>query len=194
MSVNAEKKLTKAISVSLAGELRLDKNLSRAGTCFSEIGLNYRFSKKLRLSANYRYMAKSRNDGSYSNRHRYYFDLSYREKISSLTMLFRTRFQSQYADVFSSPEGKIPEYYSRNKLTVKYDVSKKITPYISAETFTPLCNINGISIDDVRYAAGAEYSFNRIHTIDLFYMLQQEYSVKDPETDHIIGIGYYFTF
>ncbi len=194
MSMNGEKKITKGFSISLAAELRMNNNITQVGTYFTELGLNYRFSKKVRLSGNYRFMARSRADGTYSNRHRYYFDLAYREKIKSVTVLFRTRFQSQYADILSSPEGKVPEYYSRNKLTIKYDATKKATPYISTELFTPLCNVHGITIDNVRYSGGVEYAFNRVHTIDLFYMLQQEYNVKNSETDHIIGIGYYFTF
>jgi hypothetical protein len=194
MSMNAEKKITKGFSVSLAAELRMNNNITEVGTYFTELGLNYRFSKKVRLSGNYRFMVRSKNDGTYSNRHRYYFDLAYREKIKSVTVSFRTRFQSQYADIYSSAEGKIPEYYLRNKLTIKYAVTKKVTPYISAELFTPLCNVDGITIDNVRYSGGVEYEFSRAHTLDLFYMLQQEYNVKNTETDHIIGIGYYFTF
>jgi hypothetical protein len=30
--------------------------------------------------------------------------------------------------------------------------------------------------------------------IDLHYLICKEYNVKHPETDYVIGLGYYFTF
>lgn len=194
ISINAEKKVTRAFSISLSEELRMADNISSPGTCFSEVGLNYRLNRNFRVSATYRFMLKERNDGTYSNRHRIYFDLVYRERLKPLTILLRTRFQSQYADVYSSPEGKYAQYYSRNKLTLKYEISSRLRPYLSAELFTPLNAGSGCIIDNARYSGGSEYSLNRAHTIDLFYMIQHEYNVGDPETDHIIGIGYYYTF
>ncbi len=190
LSINIEKKITPLLSINFDQELRMNENITEAGTIFSDIGISYKINKYLRVSANYRFINKRRMDDSYSNRHRYYFDLMFRKKFKPITISFRTRFQSQYADVYSSKDGKIPQYYSRNKLSIKYDFSKKIQPYISAELFSPLKYPYNVFMDNARYCIGTEYVINRMHTLDFFYLFQKEYKVKNPLSEHIIGIGY----
>jgi hypothetical protein len=193
LSLSLEKKITPALSATFSEEVRLYENITEVGIVFSDIGFAYKFGNRFRISANYRFINKKRLDDSYDNRQRYYFDFIYREKITPLVLLFRARFQSQYTDIFSSPDGKIPDYYSRAKLTLKLDIDKRIKPYVYAESFFKLKNPEGILFDGIRYCAGIEYSFNRLHMLDLFYMIQKEYNVNNPETDFIVGVGYYFT-
>jgi len=191
MNVSIEKKIIPTLSVSINQEFRMNENISELGTFFTDVGLNYKINKFLKFSASYRFINKRRLDDSYSIRHRYYFDLVVRKKFNPVTLSFRTRFQSQYADVFSSEDGKIPDYYSRNKLTLKVDAGNNIQPYVYAELFSPLKRPYNVFIDNTRYCLGVEYSINRMNTIDVFYMFQKECNVKNPETAHVIGVGYY---
>lgn len=193
-SVSIEKKIIKPLSVSLSEELRFSENISELGTIFTDVGLTWKFHKNWRLSGNYRFTNKIRLDNSYSNRHRYYFDLSYRRKFYQFSVMLRSRFQSQYADVNSSETGHLPEYYSRNKLTLKYNITPRIAPYLSAEAFIPLNNPKVKGIDNMRYSVGLEWEFVKNSTLDVFYLIQQEYQAKDPETDYVTGIGYSFSF
>ena len=77
---------------------------------------------------------------------------------------------------------------------VKYDIQEKIEPYVYAETFFKTGVPAGQSFDELRLCAGVEYAFNRMHKIDLHYLICREYNVKNPETAYVIGAGYYFTF
>jgi len=190
MNVKVEKKIIPTLSVSINQEFRLNENITELGTFLTDIGLHYKINKYLRVSASYRFINKRRMDDSYSMRHRYYFDLVVRKKFYPVTLSFRTRFQSQYADVLSSEDGKIPEYYSRNKLTVKVDAGKNIHPYVFAELYSPLKRPYDIFMDNMRYSVGVEYEINRMNSLDFYYMFQKECNVKNPEADHIIGIGY----
>jgi len=193
-SINLDKKINRAFSLSLSEEIRFTDNISEIGTQFTDLGITWKLHKNWRLSGNYRFTNKRRLDDSYSKRHRYYFDLVYRKKFDKLNLSLRTRFQSQYADVNSSETGKIPEYYSRNKISLKYEINKKYTPYLTTELFTPLFTTEGFYLDNVRYSAGIEYSFNKRSSLDLFYMIQQEYNKSRPETDFVIGLGYNHSF
>jgi hypothetical protein len=193
LSVNLEKKITPALSFTFSEEVRMYENITEVGAIFSDIGLSYKFGPRFRISANYRFINKKRLDDSYDNRHRYYFDFTYREKITPLILLFRVRFQSQYTDIFSSPEGKIPDYYSRAKLTLKLDLCKRMKPYIYTESFFKMGTPDGVLFNGIRYCAGIEYSFNRLHMLDLFYMIQKEYNANNPETAFVLGLGYFFT-
>lgn len=194
VSFNAEKKITPVLSVNLSQEFRINENISEFGTFFTDAGINYKISKVFRVSANYRFVNKRRLNDSYSVRHRFYFDFTVRKKFKPLILQFRTRFQNQYTDMYSSSEGLIPDIYSRNKLTLKIDIDKKYVPYLYTELFTPLKNIDLAYINNARFCAGFEYNFNRMHSLDFFYLLQKEMNVTNPETDYIIGVGYYFTF
>jgi len=194
-SINAEKKITPVFSFTLSEEGRFNENISELGTFFTDAGLSYKIGKLFKVSINYRFTNKRQVNDFYSKRHRYYVDLSIRKKFKPIILSFRTRFQSQYTDMFSSSTGLMPSYYSRNKLTLKFDLDKKYTPYISTELFSPLNNQDGgILIDNARYTAGIEYAFNRMHSLDIFYLIQRECNVKNPETDYIIGLGYNLNF
>jgi outer membrane protein assembly factor BamA len=190
LNVTLEKKITKDFSLSVAEELRFSDNITELGAYFTDLGLNYKFDKHWRMSANYRFTNRQRLDDSYSKRHRYYFDLSYRNKFKPFSLIFRTRFQSQYTDVNSSATGHVPEYYWRNKLSLKYELEKKYTPYISLEMFLPVLTPQLSQPDGMRYTAGMEYAINKHATLDLYYMIQRAYNVNNPETDFVIGVGF----
>jgi hypothetical protein len=193
LSLNAEKKITPVLSATLSQEFRMNENICELGTFFTDAGITYKFGKIIKASVNYRFTNKRNLDDSYSKRHRYYVDLTARKKFKPLVLSFRTRFQSQYTDVFCSPEGKIPEYYSRNKMVVKFDLDKKFTPYLYTELFSPVFSGEGLYIDNARYCAGIEYQKNRMHGFDFFYMIQKEYNVNNPQCDYIIGMGYFLS-
>lgn len=193
-SLNIEKKITPVLSANLNQEFRFNENVSELGVFFTDIGLNYKINKFIRVSGNVRFINNKQLDDSYCKRYRYYFDLSFRQKYKPVVISFRTRFQSQYK-INTEDNATNPIYYNRNKLTIKFDLDKKYSPYVSSELFLPLNKQNDfIMLDNIRYAAGIEYKFNRIHSLDLFYMIDKEVNQVNPLTNYIVGIGYYFTF
>ena len=194
LSLNVEKKITPSWSVLFTEEVRMFENITEVGVIFSDLGIAYRIDKRFKLSANYRFIKKKQLDDSYETRQRYYFDFSYREKLKPFMLTLRSRFQSQYAEVFSSPEGAVPELYFREKLTLKLEILKRITPYVYTEFFFPIGEPERSPVDNLRLCAGMDYSFNKSHAVDLFYMIQREYNVNNPVTYYIIGLGYYFVF
>jgi hypothetical protein len=46
----------------------------------------------------------------------------------------------------------------------------------------------------MRFGAGVEYTFNRMHMIDLQYLIRHEKNAVNPETDYVVGVSYYLTF
>lgn len=193
-NVSLEKKLVSSFAVNLNQEFRFNENFSELGIFFSDLGIAYKVRKGLSVGANYRFTEKRRLDDSYSTRHRYYFDVSYKQKITLFSFSFRTRFQSQYADFNSSLDGKIPVFYSRNKLGIKYNQGGKYKPYFTSELFYQLSNPDGNEIDNVRFALGIDYELSKISSLELFYLIQQEYNVRNPVRDYVIGMGYAVSF
>jgi len=193
-SITVEKKITQNFSAQLSEELRFNENISELGTIYTDFGISYRIYKNISASANYRFIQKRRVDDFYNKRQRLYFDFLFRHKLSKLTFTLRERVQSQLREVESDQNATSPEYYSRTKFTLKYDFGKKYFPFASAELFYPL-NSNsrfGNEIDNVRYAVGVDYEFNKYNAVDLFYLINKELHANDPLTEYIIGIGYTF--
>ncbi|MCX6244393.1 MAG: DUF2490 domain-containing protein [Bacteroidetes bacterium] len=193
-SLNIEKKITPVLSAHFTEEVRLNENITEVGTIFSDFSLSYRLGKRFKIAAGYRFSNQRNVDDSYDKRHRYYFDLGYREKVKPVTFLLRTRFQSEYSNIYSSEDGFVPDNHARVKLTLKFDLNRKFVPYIEGESFFRLNRIVYGSFDQLRLCGGIEYTFNRMHMVDVHYLFRKEYNVKHPETDYVVGISYYFTF
>jgi len=191
-SAGLETKVAKNLTASVSQEFRFNENVSELGTYFTDAGLSYKINKYLQVAANYRYILKRRVDDSYSPRHRFYVDIKLQKKFKPFDLQFRTRLQDQYADIGHASDGGIAEYYSRNKVSLKWDIKKPIEPYISLELFTPLNYPREYAFDNIRSSAGVEYALSKHHNFDLFYMIQKELNVSEPTTDFIIGIGYLY--
>jgi predicted porin len=194
LSANVRKMITRGLSVDLTGELRMNENMTEAGTLMTDIGLQYRFSKRFRAAISYRFTLKRRLDDTYSHWNSWYLDGYYREKINPVTLALRLRVQSKYAELNSSDKATVTNSHIRTKLTLKYDLKMKFEPYVYAETFFRFDVPASRSLDQMRFCAGIEYAFNRKHLVDLHYLICKEVNVSNPETDFVIGLDYCFTF
>ena len=194
LSINLEKKVTPALSVVFTEEIRMDENITEVGTLYSEIGISYRFWKKFKVGASYRFISKRRLDDTYENFHSWYAEAFYKEKFKPVGLTLRVRYQSRYAEAFSSEKAAIPKNHIRTKLTVKYDLQQKFEPYVYAETYFRLGETTVQSFDQLRLCAGIEYTFNRMHMIDLRYLFCREYNTVNPEMKYVIVLNYYLTF
>ncbi|MBI2968573.1 MAG: DUF2490 domain-containing protein [Bacteroidetes bacterium] len=190
-SVNIEKKITQKFSAVASGELRFNDNISHLGTFFADPGITYAILKNFKIAYHYRFSNQRRLDGSYSKRHRYYFDFAYRHRLWKLSLQFRYRFQSQYTDILISEDGKIPEYTNRYKFTIRYLPDRPVKPYLAVEFFE---NFDGYYLSKIRYFLGLEYSLNKRNSVEIFYLIQKEVQTSDPLTDFIAGCSYAFTF
>ncbi len=185
-SFSIEKKISQAASLAINEEFRFNENVSEVGTFFTDIGVTYKLNNDLRVSGSYRFINKKRLDDSFSKRHRYYFDLSYKRKINKTTSAIRVRFQSQYADVFSSDDGAVPEWYLRPKISLRCNMKGKCTPYVSSELFY---HFAVQEFDNVRYTFGMERKLSGKLDLDLFFLHQRAFNVENPAYDYIWGIG-----
>ena len=194
MSVNAEKKLTPKWGLTLSEEVRLNEDFSEIGTFYTEAGAYYKIFKWFQIAADYRFVNKHIIDNIYSIRHVWFVDIEFKKKLKPLTFQMRSRCEGEYHQTKTEDKDEIPEYYSREKLTIKYELNKKVILYLYTEAFIPINYKSEILIDKVKYCAGVEYKFNRVHSAEVYYLIQQEYNVKYPLTDFVIGITYNLRF
>ena len=190
LNLNVEKKITQKFSAQFTHSLRFYENFSELGTSFSELGTSYKIINPLTVGGFYRFSQNKKVDDFYSNRHLFSLYLNYKLKYNQFKINFREQIQTKYTDVGTSETGMAPSDHFRSKISVSYDLNKKYTPFISTELFYAI----GGYIDNVRYKVGAEYVFNKISSVNLYYMIDKEIDVKNPWTNYIIGLEYNYTF
>lgn len=192
LGVNIQSNITRQLEGSLTEQLRLSNDATRINLILSDLGLDYSFSKKLKVGLHYRFINRNK-ENYYSKRHRFYADIAWKEKVKFISFTLRERIQEQFSDYNSSETGKIPEWVLRSKLTAKIDLDKKYIPYLSFEVFYLIDNAkeeNGIT--DFRYETGINYEFNRINSVNPFLLCQITRSTNFIEL--IYGVSYTYTF
>jgi len=193
--VSLKHKFSQRFSATLEEQIRLNQNAMAIAQYFTDASLEYSLSKKFKFAFGYRFINNFQQT-YYSKRHRMYADLSYKTKFEKFQFILRTRLQEQQKDIHSSEVGYIPDWYSRNKLTAKLDLTKKYMPYASAEMMylikAPNATVN--YIEKWRYTIGVEYEFNREHSLDIYYLIQRDRMINDPITLYAVSIGYAYTF
>ncbi|MBL4715861.1 MAG: DUF2490 domain-containing protein [Bacteroidia bacterium] len=189
-----EKKITQTLSINFENSIRLNENYGKVGIILHDLRISYNVSNSIRVAANYRFSKKKRIDDFYNSRHRYYFTMSFKQKMGALDLTYRTRFQSQYTSFYSSETGIIPENLFRNKLTIAYSTGKPYKPFIATEMFYQLNNPIANEFSKVRYVGGIDYTLNKMNRIRFFYLFQKEINAINPLSLYVAGIDYQYTF
>jgi hypothetical protein len=197
-TLNVEKKFKEKYSVFYTQEFRLRENFSRVNLFYSEIGLEARPAKFLKVALSYRNIQKNQPDGSYNFRHRFQLDITLKKKFGNFELAYRQRLQRELRDVYSSDKGMLPEWYSRNKFTLKYDFDKPIQPYIAVELRYQISDPRRMDSDGtwhrIRYIGGFDYKVNDKNKLGLYYLVQNEFNVVTPQSIYIVGVEYSYSF
>src|SRR6185503_5426031 len=85
-------KLTRNLSAGVEEQFRFDQNAGHLAQYFSEAGASYSLSKKIKVGLYYRFI-QAQKENYFSSRHRWFADVSFRQKIKSFQILLRARMQ-----------------------------------------------------------------------------------------------------
>lgn len=191
---NLEYSLNSKFTGLFTQECRIKENFSRLNLFYTNLGVEYKVAKNFKAALVYRWIDKYQDDNSYSFRHRIMLDLTAKHKFGKLTFSYRNRTQVESRDLYSSAAGAVPEWYSRNKFGIKYDMGKRYTPFASAELRYQFHDPRAVESDGTwhrgRYVLGAEYKINNKNTFSAYYLIQNEWNVSTPQTIYIIGLEY----
>ncbi|MBA3704503.1 MAG: DUF2490 domain-containing protein, partial [Bacteroidetes bacterium] len=177
-TVSVEKRINKKFSLFLTEEYRLKENFTRTNLFYTDLGVSVRPISFLKISLAYRSIQKYLIDNTFSYRHRLMLDITLKKKFGTIELSYRQRLQSEVRNIYTSESGSIPEWYSRNKFGLKYDLKKPITPYVAVELRYQINNPRAIESDKTwhrnRYTLGLDYKQSERHSFGLYYLIQQE--------------------
>ncbi len=191
--IKLEAEIFKKISVEIEEEIRLAENISKIEDYFTDVGISYNFWDNFTFGGYYRFIRRNELDDRISNIHRYYFDLKYDRKIKRWELSLRTRYQSRYKNINSDDTGYKPENHNRNKLSLAYDIYRSpLKPEIWFDIYYQLNNPGGNKFDKIRFAPELGYRINNHIRVNIYYMIEKEYNVKNPETNYILGTSFLY--
>ncbi len=199
LTLSLQYPISKKTSIVLDQELRLKENYQRINLFYTNVGVDYKLNKFIKISPTYRSIQKKQLDGNYSYRHRFMLDVTLKKKIKKFTISERARYQIEVADYYTSRKGKLAEQFLRFKTDLKYQLTEKISPYISCELRYQIRSPKGDGplydreFHRIRNVIGAEYQINKKSAVNLYYLIQSEFEISTPETIYILGIGYSLT-
>ncbi len=197
-SVNVDKKLNSKFFLFFTEEYRVRENFSRTNLFYTDLGFGIKPVSFLKVSLAYRLIEKNVKRNYFSYRHRIMLDITLKKKYGKFGLSFRERIQVENRDIYSSDIGKLPEWYSRNKFKVDYDINKPITPWVAVELRYQIVNPRAVESNRQwsrnRYFVGLDYKRSEKHTFGVYYMIQQEYDISAPQDLYILGIDYSFSF
>lgn len=191
--------LNKKLNFVIDQELRLKENYQRINLFYTNIGVDYKLNKFIKISPTYRAIQKKRLEGTYSYRHRLMLDVTVKKKFKKFALSERIRYQAEVQDFYTSKKGKLAEQFLRFKTDLKYSVTEKITPYVSCELRYQIHAPRGDGplydngFHRIRNVLGVEYELNKKSSVNLYYLYQTEFNISTPETIYILGIGYSIT-
>lgn len=195
-NINIEKNITPRLITRLVQQGRLTDNISHLTFYYLDYGFTYKFSKHIHGTIAYVWAEKQQLNETWSTRFQAYGAVTLRKKLKDFTLLDRQMFLWQVKDYNTSYNGRIPDYYLRNKLTIRYDKYFKIAPYMAAEIYyneNKRDNIN-YRFNRLRCFAGLFFRTNEENEFEAYYLFEKHFNEIDPHTNYVIGLGYTHSF
>jgi hypothetical protein len=193
---NVEHKLSPALTARFSHEGRFTDNYSRLTYFFEDVGMEYKIPKThFGMLADYVYIRKHVPENYWSNRHQFYTAITYAHKLGPIQLHDRQMLMAQVKDVKSSANGKVPDWYLRNKLTAKYSFNFYWSVYVAEELYWHVhtANDGAAHTNRVRYFAGMFFRPDKRSEFELYYLIEQHMNIANPNHNYVFGAGYTLT-
>jgi hypothetical protein len=194
--VKADKHITKRLQAQVILQNRFDNNVSQYSQANANLELSYRFNKNVKVLGGFVYGNKRKDEGVYLDRNQFYGGILLRQKVKRFTVAYRNLVQGQNKAVYNRDKASVYHFYNRNKLTFKYEVVKRLEPYLSAELNVPLSSDEGaFYINRSRVFAGLEIKLTRRSYLETYFLFQRKYRTNGyPPRNYIMGLTYSYSF
>lgn len=204
LNIYLEKEITKKFIVHLNHKDRFDNNISRYELGYADIGVTYKFSKNIKVLGDYVFAIKQKKNKDLQNRHQFYAAVILSKEFGRFKIMYRNLFQVSYNDL---PDGAyLPRYADRNKITLKYEATKRYSFYVAQELFLTINNPQFKGFYRSRSFAGTFIKTSKHQQLELYFCFQAQlqrltwYKQKESypniplSHNYIYGVGYSIEF
>ncbi len=176
-------------------QFRLNNNVMQLGQVAGELGFRYKFNKHFKVMLHYVNRFNLSPEGYYVPTHQFYTGFLYRQEFERFSLRYRFRVQTRVKAGEQAADVLIPKSALRNKLSLYYDLNKRIKIYLAYELISPLNELEIYGYNRSRASVGMEYKLNKRSTIEPYFMIQRRYTYSgQPHRDFVYGLNYLFSF
>ncbi len=191
-------KINKKFDLLITEEFRLKENFSQVNLTYTELGLEYSYNKNIKTSVTYRTIQKFQYDNPLSYRNRVQWDIGLKKSYGKFGINYRHRLQLEVKDYNTSENGHYREWFSRHKIGIKYEINNKWSIALSGEYRMQLSDPRSpeynLGFHRQRYQAGFTYKINSKQDFGIYYLYQNEFTIKNLTDIYILGIEYSIDF
>jgi hypothetical protein len=174
MHLNMQTKIGDRVLVQLNFQGRAINNMMVPGRGAVDFGLGYKFSKNVKVIADYTYIQRVRNNGSYRTYHRANLSLFLKKDFARWSFVYRNKLQARAKSFATDHDNYILYFYDRNKFLLRYELNKRLSFYGYEELYIPLNDPNFFGISRTRSALGTLINVTKKQQIELYFMYQQQ--------------------
>ena len=199
--LDAEKGLSEKWKITLGAQYRRKDNMTETDQFRGSVDFSRTLGQYVQLGAGYELIAKHRTRQDvyvYRNRFRVQSRVQYKYDRFTADWRFRTQLTMMEKDDLSGGFTFDDEYHRwvfRNRFRLRYNIRKSpFRPYVSFELFhQPFSDLENSYFRN-RLTIGTVYRINRSHNIEADYKLETNRNNSNSSKDHIIKIGYSYSF
>ena len=176
--------LTKDLRASLELGQRFRNNSMVNDRSLITGSVKYDLPKGFTVGGGARYMLVN-SDGLLESRYRFHGDGNYRMKFSSFSVKLRERVQYGFDDIYPGSSNKLT---SRSRVGVEYDIfGTPFSLYSSFEIYLVLNDPTSYSPYTLnKVVAGMSWNLPKKLNLKLYYLLEDELNVWNPQQAHIV--------
>jgi len=181
----------------LEGELeqRFNQNSLRYNQSMVTLSLDYQLFDFLRISGGFRTLLDSDRERQLSLRYRLHSDVRAEKKMGAFEIDLRTRLQYGVEDVGEYANLEQNDLVWRNRLRLSQHIfGTRWDWFLSLESWHLLSPSPLPSFYQMRYAAGFMFRPGFRSRFSIRYMLDDEFQRSAPDQDHILVLGYHYSF
>jgi hypothetical protein len=183
--------LSPSFSAAITAETRFTENVSQFNYYYLDASLIYKYSSAHRLTLDYVFVQKQ-NDVHFSSRNQYNISYQYRVKFHKYYLFARTLQEAQLKDYFTSNIGKHwRDFFLREKITLRYKLTKRWYPYIADEIYYRFDNVyhefKGISRNRLYVGIDRRYKKSD-YVFGTFFMLENNFNQVPFNNNYVVGM------
>lgn len=192
-SINADVKFSRRLSMTGLVNGILYNDYREWGFIFFDTGIKYKITRNIGVNGNYRYLLRRNLDNFYDQRHLLYFDIDVGKGFNRWSFGGTTRFQCEFFSGFANSY-RYPLAYNRTRVNAKYRLDYFWQPFVEFEFFAPLNHPIRKNVDQVRFLAGFNYTFNDKVKVEFFFQVRQQINRAPRNTVYLSAMNWYFRF
>jgi len=173
----------KKLQINLQEQFRFNDTISTLKKSFTQLRVKYSINKFVGFGASYRFTVRPQK----KNRSRVMVDGYFSLKKKDFPLSFGYRLRFQHENQLNSTKKYT---FLRNKLSLKYNMSKLVDPFIAYELFYRFNSRN--EFRTYRMTAGLKWSLFKGFNMSTYYRYEKGMNVKNPTAAHVIGLMFLY--